>query len=262
MTIIRSSQNPVFKELKLLGKKGSYADSFLAEGGRLIDTVLRSGLSARLLVLSESYIQKNEEPLTNILDRLGDDVAHICLGDDLFKQLSATVSPQGILVVFQRPLSADFSVIGQADSVLVLDRVQDPGNVGTLLRLAAGLGFSAVILLKGCADPYEAKTLRSAMGATFQIPVVIQALWSETVAWLQKHKFRIYAADMNGTDLGECRFAGSTALVLGNEGNGLSREVRNDADEIVSISLLNGVESLNVAVAGAIIAYEIKRLVK
>ncbi len=262
MTVIRSRQNAVYKELKQIGKKAAFVDSFAAEGLRLVKTVLDSAVQAEALVISESFSQSHAGELDDLASGPAADVARIYLSDDLFLTLAGTATPQGILLVGKKPPEADFSVIKGSSHVLVLDRVQDPGNVGTLIRLAAALDFSAVILLQGSADPFEAKTLRSAMGATFLVPLVRNASGAKMIEWLKQEGIMLYAADMNGTALEHLSFPKRAALVLGNEGNGLCPEIREAADEIVSIGLANGVESLNVSIAGAIIAYEMKRTVQ
>ena len=248
MTVIKSRQNQVFKDLKQVGKKGQFKDSFIAEGLRLVETVIASGIQSEALVLEEGFSEA--EALFNKIEDV------IVLSKDLFAQVSDTSTPQGVLLIAKKPESGDFSSVKDATRVMVLDRVQDPGNVGTLIRLAAGLGFSAVLLIEGSANPYEAKTMRSAMGATFQVPLVIDLSFQSAYNWLKVNGFRICVADMGGQDLALTKFTEKSAIVLGNEGNGISDSFRESADEIVSIPLANDVESLNVAAAGAIIAYQ------
>lgn len=261
-TVIRSKKNERYKDLKQLGKKGPYQHCFPAEGVRLIDSVFSSGLKVEACIVAEAFITEQPVLFNRVTEHL-DDAELIVLSADLFKDIADTVSPQGILLLVRKPQKADFSVLDGTipKTVLVLDRVQDPGNVGTLIRMAAGIGIEACFAIEGTADPFESKTIRSAMGATMHLPLVIGLQIEEAYRWLHDRQFTIWAADMDGEVLDACPFEAPLALVLGNEGQGLSDAASQAADRIVSIPLSNDVESLNVAVAGSIIAYQIKRMV-
>lgn len=258
MIVIRSRQNAQYKALKLISKKGPYKDHFLVEGLRLCESVIQSKLQPVIALFSESFVSRQEDAQQAIAYPLVPGIEHVVLADDLFKQLTHTDTPQGIGLLVPRPKDVDCSFLGDAKSVIVLDRVQDPGNVGTLIRLAAALDFSAVVLLQGTADPFDSKTLRSAMGATFQIPLVNGCEWADCDAWLRQRSIKRFAADLGGQTLDQVTFEEPFALVLGNEGNGIRAVIREQCDERISIPLSKGVESLNVAIAGAIIAYQMK----
>lgn len=261
--VIRSKQNQLIKDLKQIGKKGPYKRAFVAEGLRLVEPVLASGMRVVAAVFGEGFAEKNEEVLLSLDQRLEGCLPFFVLGDDLFVEVADTVTPQGILLLVERRETADFTALGDgARMLMVLDRVQDPGNVGTLVRTAAGLGVDGILAIEGTADPYEAKTVRSAMGASLHIPIVLGLSIAEAYGWLKEHGFTIWAADMDGSDLSDCEFTAPLALVLGNEGRGLSEEARNGVDRVVRIPLSESVESLNVAIAGGIIAYQMKRMVE
>lgn len=137
---------------------------------------------------------------------------------------------------------------------LCLDGVQDPGNVGTLIRTAAAAGATAVVLGKGCADAWSPKTLRAGMGGHFRVAIEIEV---DLARWLAAESGRIVAADAQGErTVFETGLAGDTAIVLGSEGQGLSETVRLQVRELVRIPMAAGIESLNVAAAGAILCFE------
>lgn len=259
LLVIRSKQNAVFKALMQTGKKGLYESSFMAEGLRLVTTVLEQGVSAELLLVSERFAEKQAEDLSELRELCPDAIETVCFADDLFNRLAGTKTPQGVILVARRPEPADFTRLRGSKRLMVLDRVQDPGNVGTLIRLAAALAFDGLILLRGSADPYDEKVLRSTMGTGFKLGLVTDVSWAEASVWLREAGFTIYVADMGGTAASKTSFRKQAALVLGNEGNGVSEDVLADADQVVSIPLAAGVESLNVAIAGAIISYEMQR---
>ena len=147
-------------------------------------------------------------------------------------------------------------------TILVLDGVQDPGNVGTMLRTALGLGAAGLVALKGTAELTNTKVIRGAMGATFRLPAVVAAP-DEFVAWARLQRIQIWVADPNGeagAQLTNPEERPPIALVVGNEGAGVSPSLDAAADRRVAIPLARGVESLNVAVAAGILLYEVTRV--
>jgi TrmH family RNA methyltransferase len=184
------------------------------------------------------------------------------VADAELEALADTEHPQGVVVVIE-PRRWTLSDIRMATGtvVLALDGVQDPGNVGTMLRTALGLGASGMIALKGTADLTNSKVLRAAMGATFRLPAATASA-DELVAWGRLQRMEIWVADASGetTDrLPRRNGRAPVALVLGNEGAGVSPSLEAVASRRVAIPLAPGVESLNVAVAAGILLYEITR---
>jgi TrmH family RNA methyltransferase len=141
--------------------------------------------------------------------------------------------------------------------LLVLDAVQDPGNVGTILRTAAALGATATVALPGTVDLWNAKVVRSGMGAHFHHPC-FSATWEDVEAFRGERQIAIWAADVSGSPLGELPPPARLALVVGNEGSGLSSLPRSRADRIVALPIAGTVDSLNVAVAAGIFLYELR----
>lgn len=186
--------------------------------------------------------------------------------DEELPGLAGTEQPQGVLLVCEEP-EWDVERLPDSGRVLVLDAIQDPGNVGTLIRSAAAFGFDAVIALDGTGDPWGAKAVRASAGSVFRLPVG-RVSCGEALVALDSNGWRILAAAAEGVALrgdggdgpGRTgRGAGKVALVLGNEGAGVRDEVRRAASETVAVRMSGQVESLNVGIAGSILMHELTR---
>jgi TrmH family RNA methyltransferase len=181
------------------------------------------------------------------------------LGARAFGQVADTDTPQGVLAVVEPPRWALTDLRpGRAAPVLVLDAVQDPGNVGTLLRTAFALGAAGAVLLKGTADLTNPKVVRGAMGATFRLPAV-PLDDAEFGAWVRRERLTVWVAAGDGVPLGRSTPPERLAFVVGNEGAGVGAAMRGLAHQQVAIPLARGAESLNVAVAAGILLYEVAR---
>ena len=174
-----------------------------------------------------------------------------------FRSAAETDSPQGIVALAQRPeRSLDTMDPAAPVRLLLLDAVQDPGNVGTIIRTAAALGATATVALPGTVDVWNAKVVRSAMGAHFHHPA-FHASWADVDSFLRRTSTPLWAADADGEALPTAAPA-RLALAVGNEGSGLSSPVRGAAERIVSLPITSTVESLNVAVATGILLHELR----
>ncbi len=226
---------------------------FLAEGVRVVEDLLAAGLVLRLAVISSSL--EDTARGRALLERLRRGVGVREVSEAELRTLAGTETPQGVLVAAAVPAVELRQVEpGERAAVLVLDGVQDPGNVGTLVRTAAALGAAAVISLPGTADVWNAKAVRSSAGAVFRVAVV-GAAWEPAREWLRERGFVIYGADAGGRDVSGIERADRTALVVGNEGGGLGAGVVRDADGLVAVPIRPGVDSLNVAVAAGILLF-------
>jgi len=230
---------------------------FVAEGVRSVEELLRSGLAIRgALVCPKLASAPRGESLRRRLDDLGVEVAE--LSDREFLTAAETESPQGVLAIGEVPVrSFDTLEMPIVCRILVLDAVQDPGNVGTILRSASALGVTATIALPGTVDVWNPKVIRSSMGAQFAHPA-FHAEWIDLAQFLDRERIELWAADAQGEPLDPGRAVKRLAIVVGNEGSGLNPEIRARAQRIVSLPLASGVESLNVAVAAGIILYELR----
>jgi TrmH family RNA methyltransferase len=184
------------------------------------------------------------------------------VGDEEIAALASTEAPQGLLVVAREPRAALESVVRAGATVLVLDAIQDPGNVGTLVRSAVAFGFDGVVALDGTSDPWGAKSVRASAGTAFAIPVV-RARVEELLAAIELADLPIVVASAGGRPVRSGRSGEGgdrgLALVLGNEGSGVRDEIGRGADETVAVVMRGSVESLNVAIAGSILMHELTR---
>lgn len=230
---------------------------FLAEGIRVVEALLEAGLHVRFAVASSPLEDTSRGQ--DLLNRLaGADVPLRRTSPAVLGQFADTRTPQPVLAVADIPrhgLDALHPPLEPA-VLLLLDAVQDPGNLGTLLRTAEALGVAGVVALPGTVDPWNPKAVRAAAGASFRLPVV-SAGWDELMPGMRADGYRILAADSAGTLL--CDPPRRTALVVGNEGAGLSASARRHADELVRVHMRGRAESLNVAAAAAILLHTLLR---
>jgi RNA methyltransferase, TrmH family len=230
----------------------------LAEGVRLVEEALEAGVPMRGVVVSADFSgpARAEALLREIA---GHAVPIEQVPTRLFSDLAGAETPQGVIAVVEHPSwTFDHLRPGRGRPVLVLDAVQDPGNVGTLLRTAFALGAAGAVLLKGSADLQNPKVVRAGMGATFRLPVVMADL-PEFVAWTRRASVRVWAAAADGSPLPRATAPEHLALVVGNEGAGVRPAVREVAELQIAVPLARGAESLNVAVAAGILLYEVVR---
>ena len=230
---------------------------FVAEGVRSVEELLRSGLPVRgALVAPQLASAPRGEALRRRLDESRVEVAEVSEKD--FRSAAETESPQGVIAIGEVPgRSLDTLDIPALCRILVLDAVQDPGNVGTILRTAAALGATATIALPGTVDLWNPKVIRSSMGAQFHHSA-FHAEWADLLRLLDRERIELWAADARGEPLDRTRAVKRLAIVVGNEGSGLSADVRGRADRTISLPIANSVESLNVAVATGIILHELR----
>jgi len=231
----------------------------LAEGVRLVEEALAAGVPIKGVVTSP--LLEGSARGKALLVALHDAAVPVEQVDDAaLATLADTEHPQGVVAVVTPPAwSLEKVSLAARDVVIVLDAVQDPGNVGTILRTAHGLGGAAVVALPGTAELTSPKTLRAGMGAFFRFPCISTDAES-FFAWASANQVEIWATDTAGTPIASTRRTERPlALVLGNEGAGIGETVRSRAARQVAIPLRAGAESLNVAIAAAILLYEVRR---
>jgi RNA methyltransferase, TrmH family len=227
---------------------------FVAEGVRVVEDLLASDVVIHWALASSSLEDGGRaSDLRAAMVKLGIPVREVEQHE--FAKLADTKNPQGLLVVAETP-RAELDQLADASVILVLDAVQDPGNFGTLIRSAEALGAGGVIALPGTVDCWNAKVVRSSAGSLFRQPIV-RSGWPEAEGWLRAHGFAILAAAAGGEPLSGT--VGKSALVVGNEGAGISPDVMAGVDRTVGIPLRGRAESLNVAAAAAILLYELTR---
>jgi TrmH family RNA methyltransferase len=227
---------------------------FVAEGVRTVESLLASDCTvAGVLVTANARRQERVQALCDAAEARGVSVREVSESD--LESAADTDAPQGVLAVADIPTTVLAAPAGAGARYLVLDALQDPGNVGTVVRTAAALGVTATLSLPGTVDVWNAKVVRSAMGALFTHPVVALD-WDACQAFLASHAVPCWAADMEGVaidSLDRAALPARLALVVSNEGAGLSPLVEAAVERRVSIPMAPGTESLNVAVATGIL---------
>jgi TrmH family RNA methyltransferase len=250
--MISRSQAKLIRRLRSR-KRRDQEEAFLLEGVRLVEELLVSGWPVELAVTAPALAgTPRGRELREAIKAAGWMQAEV--SDAELERLADTATPQGVLAVARRRRwrLADFEPQERA-ALLVFDRLGDPGNLGTLVRAAHALGVAWAVALPGTVDPWNPKAVRASAGSLFHLPVS-QEPWPEVVTWLRQRGFAILCADPGGEPLPrrgvqEERFA----LVLGNEPFGLSEQVRRDSDRRVAVELPGDMDSLNVAIAGALL---------
>jgi len=228
----------------------------LVEGIRGVGEVLSRGAQVRFAVVSPRLEGlAGGAPLLGALVHRGVELEHV--DDDALAALADTEQPQGVLLVCAEERGAE-ALVAPGGRYLVLDAVQDPGNVGTLVRASVAFALDGVLVLDGSADPWSAKAVRAAAGMTFGVPV-LKARAADAVELLRGAGVPILVADAGGGDVADVPSTGGWALVVGNEGAGLRPEVSEAAARAVRIPMPGPAESLNAGVAGAILLYALTR---
>ena len=249
---ITSRENKIIKQVISLNKKSNRLklSLFLAEGKRICEEALlwaRDDIS--YFLLSHSFYKKNPE-LTSGFDTY-------IVPDDLFAKICDTETPQGILCCIKIKNSNE--TVGFSPNVLILDGVSEPGNMGTILRTAEAMGFNDIFLVKGSADIYNPKVIRSTMGAVFRLDFHFEDSY-EFINKLKENGYKIISTALkNSISLEETPVFEKNAIVIGNEGNGISENILNVSDILTKIDMAGNAESLNAAIAAGIVMYKFSK---
>lgn len=262
MVLVKSKSNKWVKYIKKLFRRRfrGRESKFVVEGIRVIEEILESDVPVEVVLFSSQvkFTPRGCE-LIRIAQKSGITVLEVT--EKIMNELSDTETPQGILAVVHRVDVNLDEIISSSPSLLVLvDGVQDPGNLGTIIRTAAGGGVEGVILLPGTVDLYNPKTLRSTMGNIFKIPIVVARDREEVLRKLSDAGLKLIVGDPSAKKaVFEVGLTGPVIIVVGNEGNGVKEDLLKLAGNVVNIPMSPGVDSLNVAVAAGIMIYEVLR---
>lgn len=274
--MITSLTNDTVKYVDKLKKKASFRreeQSFVVEGIRMLREVPEN--LRRMLFVTEESLERFPE-LSGWCDRVE------TVSEGVLQKLSDTQTPQGMLAVVRIPVpvadeerhlpAEQDEHRGQAGAeekgaaagsraplILVLDGLQDPGNVGTLIRTAEAFGATEVLLSANAADPFSPKVVRSTMGSLFRVPIRIAENLVAELEQLKRQGVQVLGTHLKGQDFYAADLTGPVAILIGNEGNGLSDAVAATADLLVRIPMEGQVESLNAAISGSVVGYEILR---
>lgn len=257
MPVISSRQHALVKRLRALAR-ASASDRLLLDGWHLFAEALDAGVPVDVVAVSGERTEAEAHALARAAARGARiyDVTRVVMD-----ALSPVRSPTGVVAVARRPAALENAVLQPAPALVLLGLgIQEPGNVGAVVRAAAGAGATGVVFDGPSADPWSWKALRASMGTAFRIPVVRARDAAALVGTWQARGIRIAAAvPRGGTRMYDADFSRPTALLLGGEGSGVPDELAARADQRVSIPMAAGVESLNVAVAAAVLLYEARR---
>lgn len=239
------------------GKERRKDRVFLAEGFKMYGEAPIEWV--REVYLTREAMEKGtaRKELVNKLEETGYEL----VSDEVMAKMADTQAPQGILTVLRQPVYRLEDLLETQNGLyVVLEDLQDPGNLGTIIRTGEGAGITAVIMNKGTVDLFNPKTIRATMGSIYRIPFVYVEDLQETLHMMKQAKINLYAAHLKGKEYYTgFSFGASTAFLIGNEGNGLSQAVSELADHYIKIPMEGQLESLNAAVATALLVYEAKR---
>ncbi|HEM4157049.1 RNA methyltransferase [Streptococcus suis] len=245
MEIIRSKANHLVKQVKKLQQKKYRTSSYLIEGWHLLEEALAAKVPIEHILVSEEHVHR-VAGLSNVT----------VVSSDIMQDLADSRTPQGVVAQLSLPNQTLPDVL--TGKFLVLEDVQDPGNVGTMIRTADAAGFDGVFLSDKSADIYNMKVLRSMQGSHFHLPVYRMPISSILTA-LKSNQIQILATTLSSqsVDYKEITPHSSFALVMGNEGQGISDLVADEADQLVHITMPGQAESLNVAIAAGILLFSV-----
>lgn len=264
--MITSSGNQQIKRIIQLNKKAKtrYEQRvFVVEGMKMSMEAPRESIEA--MYVSESFLD-DEGKGARIQG-----YPYEVVSDSIFRTISDTKTPQGILCLVRMPEYCLEDLLGNCQPetggagrknthLLVLENIQDPGNLGTMIRAGEGAGVTGILMDRTTVDIFNPKTIRATMGSLYRVPFFIAQNLPEAIQELRQRGVALYAAHLSGS-VPYCQpsYAGPAAFLIGNEGNGLSQEIAALADTMVHIPMEGSVESLNAAVAAALLMYEVKR---
>ena len=259
LRLVQGRHNPLIKDLRRAFARGEATDDGFGgiEGLRILEEAIRSGVKFRAVFFSESAQVKARR----LLSQLGARTETLLLPDKLFSSIVPSDTPQGVAALARWPQFSLDDVLGKASfgPLLVVAGVQDPGNLGTIMRSAEAFGAIGMILGEGTVSPFNPKVVRASAGSIFRLPVV-RAKLSGTIPRMRESGLHLLATSSHkGTPLQKARFELPLALFVGAEGAGLMRELLAEMDEIIAIPHAPKVESLNAGVAASIVLYEMAR---
>ncbi len=258
--VLKSPDNKKIKELQQLSKKKTRKERgvFVIEGIRFVESALEKNVALKDVYYSSALLENSRgQQLVELIMSKG--IRYHDVAPKLFNSISDTVNSQGILAIAPMPDAEEMigEESGQVPKLsLILDRIQDPGNLGTIIRTADAAGIKDLVLVKGTTDPFSTKVLRSTMGSIFDVRLHFMET-DEVIDYMKENSIRIVATALEATDYHyELSVSDPLSLVIGNEGNGVSKAFMEAADELIKIPIYGGAESLNASVAAGIVLYD------
>ena len=256
--MISSTSNQQIKNIQNLMKKAKERKKqnvFIVEGPKMCFEAPHKLLKA--VYVSESFYKENRyaKELNSV------EAVTEVVSDQVFKTISDTQTPQGIMAIVQMPEYKLEDVINKEQPhILILESIQDPGNLGTMIRTGEGAGVSGIIMNRTTVDIFNPKTVRSTMGSLYRVPFFITDDLPETIEYAKSKGVPLYAAHLKGKcSYDRQDYTGACGFMIGNEGNGLSDEIADMADTYIRIPMEGAVESLNAAISATLLMYECNR---
>ena len=252
MEIISSTSNTTVKYVKSLKQKKFREEyqAFFVEGLRFSMEALQSGWEIQWVLMTETFYKEHGED--SVLQSFAQQT--LVVTEKILKELSETEHPQGVLTVVSMKKTQQTALTGRR--LLLLDCLQDPGNMGTIIRTADAFAFDGILVSQGCVDVFNGKVLRATMGSIFHIPIWQVGTSLDAVQQLKEAGYLVYATHLQGNTMKNIQNTKEkVALIIGNEGKGIAPEVAKAADKWVKIPMPGQAESLNASVAAAIFMY-------
>ena len=257
--VITSKDNDFVKHVKKLKEK-KYRDEFsefIIEGIKIIEEAIHEKAKIKNVIICEDC--KNQSVISNELMYELAKFDCVYVSEKVFLSMSDVTNPQGIMAIIEKGSKEKQKIDYSADNFLILDNIQDPGNMGTIIRTCDSLNMKQIIVSKGCSDIYNSKVVRSTMGAIFRVKIFESDNLIKTIKDLKKHKIKVYATDLKTDKSIYSVDYKKSAIVIGNESNGVSEDILKEVSEKIKIPMLGKTESLNAAIATSIILYEANR---
>lgn len=258
MQVITSKDNELVKHIRKLKDK-KYRDEsneFIIEGTNLIEEAVKEKAKIKKVIICEDTTKTYEIP-TNIRLEIAK-YECVYVSEKIFNLITQVTNPQGIMAIVEKTAKED-EIDYTQDLIVMLDDIQDPGNLGTILRTIDSIGLNQIIVSKETADAFNPKVVRSTMGAIFRIKIIESENLIDTIKNIKKHHFKLIVTSLQTDNTIYDINYNKKIIVIGNEGNGVSKEIQDIADEKIKIPMLGKTESLNASVATGIVLYEYVR---
>lgn len=260
MEIITSKENRFIKEyIKLASSKKQRAqtDFFVIEGIKLIEEAFIQSIPFEMIFVTKSCFEKHSARANLAKAFQAVRTALIC--EEISSKLSEQISPQGVFAIVKKlDKNLEAETVYKGGCYVFLCDLQDPGNVGTIIRTAEALGIDGIIMTSSCCDPYSPKVIRGSMGSSLRVPIMIVDNACATILMLKENNVFTYASVVSPTltDVREINFKTPSVMLIGNEGNGLPAELQCLCDSLVTIKMSGKAESLNASMAACILMWE------
>ncbi len=258
MQVITSKDNEIIKNIKKLKEK-KYRDiegKYIIEGIKLIEEAIKESVNIDKIVICEDCINNDSIESKLMYEIAKNDCIYV--SQKVFENITEVSTPQGILAIINKKDNSN-SIDFSEDIIVVLDDLQDPGNLGTILRTLDSIGLHQIIITKNTTDAYNSKVVRSTMGAIFRINIIQTNDLPKILNEMKKHKFKIMATSLQGNKSIYDIDYNKKVIIIGNESKGVSEVAFKEADEQIKIPMLGKAESLNASVATSIVLYEYVR---